>query len=323
MNFKRRISILFGVAIVGLGALSLWSVYRAYQTSGFSPTFAGTVTTLTLVVITAWYAWSTYSLLDISETHAEATRASFAPHIDGRLVSRGPDFFSVDLTNRGQGVATNIEIEARVYATQIGDFSVGDRYRYVAHVIPSLPTNTTLGERPVKITPKYFTQRAEEKMGSHIDKPSEDGPIPPEPEDVISYLTDYLSNPTTKPYHPTEVGDMNDLLDILRESEESPAFPMFEIWVRYDDTLEGSDGYEERIYRTKLDLSAPNFQQAPADRHPVKSLRGLRRRFHEHFLRRGQEIMEPIQVRLDVTPPYESDISAPVVSVGREASDGE
>jgi hypothetical protein len=110
---------------------------------------ASTIGTFTLVAITAWYAWSTRRLLRVTQDQTEATRASFAPHIDARLSSRGSDFFSVDLVNRGHGVATNIEIQTRVYVDPRSaitpDRIPGKYYEFVVHVNQSLPSGSSLG----------------------------------------------------------------------------------------------------------------------------------------------------------------------------------
>lgn len=304
---------------------SLWSLYQAYQTSQYSPTFASAFATFTLVVITAWYAWSTRKLLGATQAQTEATRASFAPHLDARLHSRGPDFFTVDLVNRGQGVATDVEVEARIYTEQLGDFSVGDRYRFKAHVIPSLPPNTSLGGGPgtgMQIKPKFFTEVSDRTFKQVMGSNSE-ATIPEVPEDVISYLSEYMSNPRSQPKHPTAVGDINDLIEKLRREDDVIPYPFFEVWVRYNDTLSSPESYEERIFRTRLDLEQENFQQACTTMPSVKTTRGVRRWFTEFNMRRGKELLPHTDVSWDLTPPYETDISAPVVKTDLGETDSD
>lgn len=294
---------------------SLWSLYQAYRTSQYSPTFASAFATFTLVVITAWYAWSTRKLLGATQAQTEATRASFAPHLDARLHSRGPDFFNIDLVNRGQGVATDIEVEARIYTSQLGDFSVGDRYRFRAHVIPSLPQNTSLGGGPgtgVQIKPKFFTEVSDRTFNQVMGSNSE-AKIPEVPEDSISYLSEYMSNPRSQPKYPTAVGDINDLIEKLRREDDVIPYPFFEVWVSYNDTLPSPKSYEERIFRARLDLEQENFQQACTTMPSVTTTRGVRRWFAEFNKRRGKELLPHTDVSWDLTPLYETDISTPVV----------
>lgn len=314
-NKSIQFTLLFGVIVLSLAIVSLWSLFQAYQTAKYSPALASAVATFTLVVITAWYAWSTRKLLGATQNQTEATRASFAPHLDARLQSRGPDFFSVDLVNRGQGVATDIEIEARIYTSRLGDFSTGDRYRFKAHVIPSLPPNTSLGGGPgkaVQIKPKFFTAVSENNF-KEIRSSNLEATIPKVPEDVISYLSEYMSNPQSQPKHPTEVGDINDLIEKLSTEEEVVSLPFFEVWVRYNDTLPSPELYEERIFRTRLDLQQENFQQACTTMPSFTTTRGLRRWFAEFNMRRAKETLPHTHVSWDLTPIYECDISAPVV----------
>lgn len=327
MNREQRIAflLLFGGTVLALAIGSLWSLYQAYQTAQYSPAFASAVATFTLVVITAWYAWSTRKLLGATQAQTEATRASFAPHLDARLHSRGPDFFSVDLVNRGQGVATDIEVEARIYTTQLGDFSVGDRYRFKAHVIPSLPPNTSLGGGPgtaVQIKPKFFTAVSDKSFNQVIGE-SFEATIPEVPKDVISYLSEYMSNPRSQPNYPTEVGDINDLIEKLRMEDDVVPYPFFEVWVRYNDTLSSPESYEERIFRARLDLERENFQQACTTMPSVTTTRGIRRWFAEFNMRQGKGILPHTDISWDTTPLYESDISAPVVRTDLGGRDSE
>lgn len=323
MDRKRLSPLLLLSAVIPLVAVSFWSIYRAYEATGYSTAFASAVGTLTLVIITGWYAWSTRKLLGATQAQTKATRASFAPHIDARLHSRGPDFFAVDLVNSGHGLATDIEIEARIYTEKSGLHSMGKRYRYVCHINPSLPPGTGLGGgrgKGVQIKPNFFTEVSDKTINEVLDDPSEDAVIPDVPEEVAQHLTQYLSQSDTSPKHPTSYADINGLLDTLRESDDVFPYPVFEVWIRYEDTLGGGKSYEEQICRARLDLEKDNFQQAFTRRPRILSTRGFRRRLADHFLRRARALKPSVPKYTDLTPAYESNIGSPVVNTRQQSS---
>jgi hypothetical protein len=122
-------AVVFTVLLVG----SATFLYTSYRQTGPTPAVASAAATFALVVITAWYAYSTRELLGVTREQTEATRASYAPYLElpgwpyGVREAVNPNGFKLSVVNRGLGVGKNVELHATV-STAGREF----RYRGVA-----------------------------------------------------------------------------------------------------------------------------------------------------------------------------------------------
>jgi hypothetical protein len=125
------------IVFTALLAVSAAFLYTSYRQTGPTPAVASAATTFALVVITAWYAYSTRELLGVTREQAEATRASYAPYLElpgwpyGVRETVNPNGFKLSVVNRGLGVGKNVEVHATVSAS-------GREFRYRGVVDKSL-----------------------------------------------------------------------------------------------------------------------------------------------------------------------------------------
>lgn len=108
------------VVFVSLLAVSAAFLYTSYRRAGPTPAVATAAATFALVVITAWYAYSTRELLGVTREQTEATRASYAPYLElpgwpyGVREAVNPNGFELSVVNRGLGVGKNVELRVTV-----------------------------------------------------------------------------------------------------------------------------------------------------------------------------------------------------------------
>jgi hypothetical protein len=123
----------------------------------------------------------------------------------------------------------------------------------------------------------------------------------------MDHLADHLEN-SREPKYPTEVGDIRNLLEMFRDFGMRHS-PIFEVKLKYSDSL-GTSKYESEICKGRLDVEEEKLD---------KSFRYMKTISERESIR--EKILIWISMRTvnavhssywEITPPYETDISAPV-----------
>lgn len=273
----------------------------------FGPALGG-IATFVLVI---YYA----RLYKETKEQTKATRASYAPELDTHFATRGDDFFSISIRNRGQGTARDIQIETNIYITRMGEWSIGDCYRYIAHLKQSLPPQTSIRGHegsPLRITPKFFLEVSNETLDDAHQRGTQKENIAEANEDVMSYFSEYINDKGGNKY-PTESGDILDLFKNLENFSESKMLPIFEVKIRYKDSIKGSEWNEKQVFKSKLDTDSESFASSIEKNYIISLNKG---RILDKVLDKVADLIlnkKQYRPKKDVTYPYEEDISGTVV----------
>lgn len=294
---------------IGMGLIVAISsiLYYIYEEQGFSLQFASTLSSLTLVIITMWYAQSTYKLLDQTKSQTKATRAAYAPKLD--VTSKwGEDHLELKICNRGLGVAKDIDILFDVFTGRMGVMGAGERYRYICHFRQSLTPNSKLtdeGSDSLTIKPEFFLETSEETIKEQVSRLEHGAPPNFLNPDTLNYLVEHFETEGDggAESFPTESGDLFDLAEYVRTGDGEGQALLISVTAEYRDVI-GSDVYSEELvnqHTLRLDLTEYEDGIRPTSLPPTAS--GFRLKFARYFIRKGKQKLSPEYV----TYPFEED----------------
>ena len=304
--------------VVLFGSLG-YILYTVYHNEGISSGTANVFSTVVLVVITAWYARSTHKLLKVTDAQTKATKATYAPKIDSDI-EWDDNRISLDISNRGLGVAKDIEIEVSLFTNEMGKHESGDAYRYIAHLKESLPPGKKIvsdnNDNSITLEPRFFVEKADPELRDYVSRHGHDYYEPLVEsgfidEDTMNYLIDRIEQGRGGAESlPSEGMNLDELITSFQEEHGNHPYPIIYVNIEYRDVV-GDKTYSEKV----VDGARAFPQYNQNDDNDIAYIRilpmatGWRLWLWRRSISRFSELM-PIK---DIAYPFEEDVSGTVI----------
>ncbi|WP_435097359.1 hypothetical protein [Halarchaeum sp. P4] len=274
---RKRASQLVLLLVVVMVTIILWSVYKSYQSTGFTSSLASTLSTLALVLLTGWYAYSTKELLKINENQVEAARATYMPALDARYEYDDGEI-SLEVRNRGQGVARNVSILISIVGRGIDTYKL----KLSESLPPQYSYHTPEGDTVV-FRPKFYTEYTDKPLGELLQL--EEGPDENFPEGdlgrsgitsevSVDNLYDYMDNVgTSKALYsnfPADEGTLPDIIDRHTNGRPDTYSPAIYMQIVFTDVMYGQTHAETILDGVYTDPDEPSLDNFLPGEHTVK-----------------------------------------------------
>jgi len=234
------------------------SLYSEIAQSGFTTGVTSSLATLSLVVLTAWYAYSTSQLIDVNQQQTEAARASFMPALDVEYEEIEDNKLHLTIRNRGQGVARNVSILFSVVGRRFDTCQIN-----LSESLPPGSEYSMNGDEGIVFEPTFYTEFTDLEILDVLKNPDEielskdlrtkrletDAPVSNLKEEV-SKLGKEIGYDSKLP---ANTGSFYEIIEIHGKNRVDDYMPAVYLQVTFNDVL-----YGERHVETVLDGEYPH-----------------------------------------------------------------
>lgn len=289
-----------------------------YWTEGITATTVSAISTVVLVLITAWYARSTHRMLNATNLQTKATRAAYAPNLDVKIVDWIEDGFILNICNRGLGTAKDVRIEVSLFDSEDGAYGAGEAYRYIGYIQQSIPPEKSLvsppEERLFEVYPRFFTSLVDVKLSDFhkVTKNNQDGSglAKIDGNNSINYLIDRIyRGKGGNEYFPSECMEFDEIIQDIGGRSNDAIYPIVHVDVYYKDII-GDKQYDEKVADgIRIQLERDDIDTEVDDIKFITLATGFRLSLSRRMI---DFAIERISVR-DVAHPFEEDLSGEVI----------